>query len=154
MSDDLELSVTRLIDAPVALVWKIATERLAEWWCPRPWMTDIIEQDWRPGGRSAMIMRGPNGEEHPMEGVFLEVTPERRFVFTDALKAGWSPQTAFMVGLFEFADEGGKTRYTASARHWTAEAKAQHEEMGFVGGWTAVAGQLAEIAEAEARVEA
>jgi uncharacterized protein YndB with AHSA1/START domain len=149
MSAEHELSVTRLIDAPVDLVWRIATERLAEWWCPRPWTTEIVEQDWHPGGRSAMIMRGPDGEEHPMEGVFLEVTPGRRFVFTDAFKAGWIPQTAFMVGWFEFADEGGQTRYTAGARHWTAEAKAQHEAMGFVEGWGKVAEQLAALAEAE-----
>jgi uncharacterized protein YndB with AHSA1/START domain len=154
MSADLELSVTRLIDAPVALVWQIATERMAEWWCPRPWTTEIVEQDWRPGGRTAMIMRGPEGEEHVIEGVMLEVTPERRFVSTDAFKVGWVPQTAFMVGFFEFADEGGKTRYTAGARHWTAEAKAQHEGMGFIDGWSKVAEQLAEIAEAEAKADA
>jgi len=144
-----ELAVTRLIDAPVALVWQIATERLAEWWCPKPWTTEIVEQDWRPGGRSAMIMRGPDGEEHAMEGVFLEVTPGKRFVFTDAFKAGWIPQTAFMVGWFEFADEGGKTRYTAGARHWTEDALKQHEAMGFTDGWGKVAEQLAALAEAE-----
>jgi uncharacterized protein YndB with AHSA1/START domain len=50
----LELSVTRLIDAPVDTVWKIATERLEEWWCPKPWTAEIVEQDWRAGGRSAV----------------------------------------------------------------------------------------------------
>ena len=153
MSAENELSVTRLIDAPVDLVWRIATERLTEWWCPKPWTTEIVEQDWRPGGRSAMVMRGPEGEEHPMEGVFLEVTPGKRFVFTDAFKVGWIPQTAFMVGWFEFADEGGKTRYTAGARHWSEEALKQHEAMGFVEGWGKVAEQLAALAEAE-RAEA
>ena len=153
MKAEHELSVTRLIDAPVALVWQIATERLAEWWCPKPWTTEIVEQDWRAGGRSAMIMRGPEGEEHPLEGVFLEVTPRKRFVFTDAFKAGWIPQTAFMVGFFEFADEGGKTRYTAGARHWTEEALKQHEAMGFTDGWGKVAEQLAALVEAE-KVEA
>jgi uncharacterized protein YndB with AHSA1/START domain len=149
MSAEHELSVTRLIDAPVALVWQIATERLAEWWCPKPWTTEIVEQDWRAGGRSAMIMRGPDGEEHPMEGVFLEVTPNKRFVFTDAFKAGWIPQTAFMVGFFEFADEGGRTRYTAGARHWSEEALKQHVAMGFTDGWSKVAEQLAALVEAE-----
>ncbi|MEO6215856.1 MAG: SRPBCC family protein [Sphingomonas sp.] len=149
MKAEHELSVTRLIDAPVELVWKVATERLAEWWCPRPWTAEIVEQDWRPGGRSAMIMRGPEGEEHPIEGVILEVTPGKRFVFTDAFKAEWIPQTAFIVGVFEFADEGGKTRYTASARHWSAEALAQHEVMGFADGWGKAADQLAELAETE-----
>lgn len=98
-----------------------------------------------------MIMRGPEGEEHAMEGVVLEVVPNTRFIFTDAFKVGWVPQTPFMTGIFAFADEGGKTRYTASARHWSAEAKAQHEAMGFIDGWSKVAEQLAGIAEAEAK---
>ena len=133
--ENLELSVTRLIDAPVETVWKIATERMEEWWCPKPWTVEIIEQDWRAGGRSAMVMRGPNGEEMPHEGVFLEVSPGKRFVFTDAFATGWHPKGPFMVGTMEFADEGGKTRYTGSARHWTREAYDQHKAMGFEQGW-------------------
>lgn len=149
--ETLELSVTRLIDSPVATVWKIATERLQEWWCPKPWTVEVVEQDWRAGGRSAMVMRGPNGEETPHEGVFLEVTQGVRFVFTDALTAGWHPHSPFIVGTMEFADEGGKTRYTASARHWTRDAYDRHKAMSFEQGWTAVAEQLAALAEAAAK---
>jgi uncharacterized protein YndB with AHSA1/START domain len=150
-AENLELSVTRLIDAPVETVWKVATERMEEWWCPKPWTVEIIEQDWRAGGRSAVVMRGPNGEEMPHEGVFLEVSPGKRFVFTDALTAGWHPKGPFMVGTMEFADEKGKTRYTGSARHWTREAYDQHKAMGFEQGWAAVAEQLAALAEAETK---
>ena len=150
-NDALELSVTRLIDAPADTVWTIITERMQEWWCPKPWRVEIIEQDWRPGGRSAMVMRGPNGERMPQEGVFLEVSPGKRLVFTDAFKAGWHPQPPFMVGIMELAAEGGKTRYTATARHWTQEACDRHKAMGFDQGWAVVAGQLAALAEAEAK---
>ena len=148
-AEPFDLSVTRLIDAPVETVWTIATERMAEWWCPGPWTVELVEQDWRAGGRSAMVMHGPNGEKMPQEGVFLEVTPCRRFVFTDALGAGWHPRPAFMVGIMDFADENGMTRYTATARHWTGEARDQHKAMGFEQGWAAVAAQLAALAEAE-----
>ncbi len=149
MTDDtLELSVTRLIDAPVETVWKIATERTAEWWCPKPWRAEIIEQDWRSGGRSAMVMHGPNGETMPYEGVLLEVSPGKRFVFTDAFAIGWHPKGPFMVGTMEFADKNGKTRFTGIARHWTREAYDQHVAMGFEQGWAAAAGQLAALAEA------
>lgn len=150
MTDPRELSVTRLIDAPLDTVWRIATTRMQEWWCPRPWRVEIVEQDWRAGGRSAMVMHGPNGERMPQEGVFLEVTPGVRFVFTDAFGAGWHPQGPFMVGTMEFAREGNGTRYTASARHWTDEALERHRTMGFEAGWAAVAEQLAALAEAEA----
>ena len=149
--ENLELSVTRLIEAPVATVWTTATERLAEWWCPKPWIAEMVALEWRPGGRSAMLMHGPKGEEMPYEGVFLEVSPGRRFVFTDAFRTGWHPQGPFMVGTMEFAEEGGKTRYTGSARHWTRDAFDRHKAMGFEEGWTVVAEQLAALAEAATR---
>ena len=147
----LELAIERRIAAPPGIVWKAMTERLAEWWCPKPWRTEIIEQDWRPGGRNAVIMYGPNGEESAVEGIFLEILPERLIVFTDAFKSGWIPQGPFMVGLFELTPDGNGTHYRASARHWSEAAFNQHKEMGFEGGWSAVAGQLAELAEEAAR---
>jgi uncharacterized protein YndB with AHSA1/START domain len=146
-----ELVIERHIDAPPETVFKVWTERLEEWWAPKPWTTRIIEQDLRPGGRSAMVMSGPDGETSPMEGVILEVVPNARIVFTNAFTAGWIPQTPFMVGFFEFTAEGGGTRYRAGARHWDEATLKQHEAMGFRQGWTQVEGQLAELAEAEYR---
>lgn len=151
MSADHELRVERLIDAPPAVVWQVWTERTEEWFCPKPWRVTVHEQDLRSGGKSAMTMHGPDGEGMPMEGVFLEVVPGERIVSTDAFKAGWEPQGPFMVAITEFIAEGGKTRYRATARHWTAEARQQHETMGFHEGWGKVAEQLAELAEAQAR---
>lgn len=143
-----ELAITRHIAAPPERVWQIMTERLTEWWCPKPWTSEIVELDWRAGGRVAITMRGPDGEESPNDGIVLEVTPNRRFAFTDAIKSDWTPQGPFMIGLFEIEAEGDGTRYTARARHWTEEARQQHREMGFEPGWSTVADQLAALAEA------
>ena len=145
-SEGNELSITRVIDAPLDVVWRVFAERPNEWFCPKPWRAEV-DWDLRAGGRSKTVMYGPNGEVNPMEGMILEAVPMRRVVFTDAFKGDWVPQGPFMVGFFEFADEGGKTRYRAGARHWTEEARKQHEEMGFEPGWTAVADQLAALAE-------
>jgi len=145
-----ELEISRYIDAPRAVVWRVWTERTVEWFAPKPWTTRIIAQDMRPGGRSSLVMSGPDGDTPPIEGVFLEVVPEVRIVTTDAYRVGWIPQPPFMTGLWEFADEGSGTRYTARSRHWTVEAKEQHEAMGFEQGWGVVADQLAALAEAEA----
>ncbi len=146
-----ELAIERHIYAPPEIVWQVMTERLAEWWCPKPWRAEVVEQDWRPGGRNAVTMYGPNGEESGGEGVFLEVVPNRRIVFTDAFKAGWIPQEPFMVGFFELSPDGDGTHYRAGARHWSEAAFNQHKDMGFEGGWSTVAAQLAELAEAAAR---
>ncbi|WP_068077251.1 SRPBCC family protein [Novosphingobium lentum] len=149
MSDPkLELSITRHIAAPPATVWQVMTDRMAEWWCPQPWTVEIVEQDRRPGGRSAMVMKGPNGEAMPQEGIFLAYDEGRRFAFTDALDADLNPHGPFMVGIFEIAAEDGGTRYTASARHWTEEALQQHKDMGFEQGWGVVADQLKALCEA------
>jgi len=145
-----ELAVETWIDAPPQKVWEIMTGQLEEWWCPKPWRTEIIEQDWRAGGRSAMVLRGPNaGEEHVLEGIFLDVTPGRRFVSTDAVAAGFVPREPFMIGIWELTSEGSGTRYRAAARHWTDEARKSHEEMGFVDGWQACAAQLKALVEGQ-----
>ena len=142
-----ELSVTRSIAAPPEKVWDMMTNQMAAWWCPKPWRTEIIEQDWRAGGRSAMVMRGPGGEEHVVEMVFLEVSPGRRFATTDAVRVGLMPAEPFIIGIWEIAADGGGTRYTARARHWSEETMQRHRDMGFEDGWSTCADQLAELCE-------
>ncbi|WP_379922021.1 SRPBCC domain-containing protein [Erythrobacter sp. R86502] len=142
-----ELSVSRFIAAPPATVWDAMVNRQPEWWCPRPWSVEIIAQDRFAGGRSAMIMRGPDGEEMPQEGIMLLWDEGRRFASTDAIVGDLEPAGPFMIGIWEVEPEGEGTRYTARARHWSADACRQHEEMGFVQGWEACAAQLAELCE-------
>lgn len=153
MTETRELSVDIYINAAPEKVWDVMTNRITEWWCPKPWTTEIVEQDWRSGGRAAMTMHGPNGEAHPSDGIFLEVVPGVRFVSTDAVMIGpdgrMTPTGPFMIGGWEIAPEGEGTRYTAWARHWTDDAREQHEAMGFVDGWGAVAEQLKALCEAE-----
>ena len=144
-----ELTVTRFIDAPPEKVWDIMANRQEEWWCPAPWRIEMLAQERHAGGRSAMIMRGPDGEEMPQEGIFLEWTEGKRFVTTDAVNCDFEPTGPFMVGFWEIAPEGEGTRYTARARHWSEETMKQHAEMGFEEGWGKCAEQLAALAEAD-----
>jgi uncharacterized protein YndB with AHSA1/START domain len=88
-----ELAITRTIHAPPSKVWEIMTERLAEWWCPKPWRTEIIALEWVSGGVFHTAMYGPEpGQESSAGGMMLEVIPGRKFVFTDAFGDGWIPQ--------------------------------------------------------------
>lgn len=158
MSDSsLELSITRFIDAPPETVYRVYTERTEEWWAPKPWKTRIVAMEMRPGGRFDFEMEGPEGERHPGEGVILEAVPGQRIVATNAFAAGWEPRTSMdsdcdfpSVTIVTFEPEGSGTRYTAKVRHWSEAAVKAHEAMGFEQGWSMVAGQLAELAEAEA----
>lgn len=144
-----ELSITRLIHASPETVYRVWTERTAEWWAPLPYTTPVVDWDLRAGGSARTVMKGPDGVEMDNEGVFLEVVPNRKIVFTDAFKAGWIPQDQFMVAIVTFEPEDGGTRYTARVLHWSEEALKRHEAMGFQQGWSTVAEQLARLAEAE-----
>ncbi|WP_373503235.1 SRPBCC family protein [Aestuariivirga sp.] len=150
MTDEIhELTLTRLIDAPREALWRCWTEPelLKQWFTPRPWTTPVVETDVRPGGSSYFLFRGPEGQEFHNRGVYLEVVPNEKLVFTDAYTKAWEPSAKpFMTGTITFADEGGKTRYTAKVRHWTAEDKANHEQVGFHDGWGKATDQLAAVA--------
>jgi uncharacterized protein YndB with AHSA1/START domain len=146
---DRELVLTRLIAAPREKLYRCWTqpELLKQWFAPLPWTTPHAEMDVRPGGSSLVVMRGPDGTEMPNPGVYLEVVPNEKLVFTDAYTSAWEPsERPFMTVILTFEDEGGKTRYTARARHWTAENREIHEKMGFETGWGICADQLAALA--------
>lgn len=147
---NFELSLERHIAASPEAVWKLMTERQTEWWCPKPWRAEVVEQDWRAGGRCSMVFYGPDGEEMPQDGIFLQVTPGVRFVTTDAVTADMKPSGPFMIGAWEIQPDGDGTLYRAIARHWSEETMEQHKTMGFEDGWGACAAQLEELAESEA----
>jgi uncharacterized protein YndB with AHSA1/START domain len=145
-----ELSITRAINAPRAVVWRCWTEGdlLKTWYCPKPWYVSRADLDVRAGGINFIVMNGPNGEENALPGQYLEVILGRRLVFTDAFDGDWNPAgKPFMVGFVELSDApGGNTNMVWGARHWTEEDQKQHLAMGFEGGWNAAADQLNELA--------
>lgn len=145
-SSDRELVLTRIINAPREKVYDAWTqpELMKQWFTPRPWTTPVVETDVRPGGASLIVMRGPDGNEFPNRGVYLEVVPNERLVFTDAYAKAWEPsEKPFMTVMLTFEDAGdGKTKYTARARHWTVADREAHEKMGFHPGWNKATDQL------------
>lgn len=153
MSDpDLHtLSIERIIGAPRAAVWRCWTESdlQTKWFCPKPWRYAEADLDVRPGGRMNGVMEGPKGERAEMIGCFLETTPERRLVFTDAFSEDFRPRPEpFMTAVVELEDAGAeRRRMVRSARHADAAAKQRHLEMGFEAGWAASAAQLDALAQ-------
>jgi len=143
-----ELVLQRIFDAPPEKVYRAWTEPelLKQWFAPLPWTTPHAELDIRPGGTNLTVMRSPEGVDYPNSGVYLEVIPNERLVFTDAYTQAWIPsQEPFMTVIVTFEDLGEKTRYTARVLHWTVESRKRHEEMGFYQGWGQCANQLAEL---------
>ncbi|MGE7367991.1 SRPBCC family protein [Neorhizobium sp. NPDC001467] len=150
MSARYQLQIVREFDVPVEKLFQVwaTPERYGEWFCPLPWKVTEARLDLRSGGESYILMEGPDGQKIPNTGVYLEVVPNRKIVFTDAYTRAWEPaEKPFMTGIIEFEDlGGGRSRYTASALHWNEEDMERHRDMGFEEGWGTVAGQMADIA--------
>ena len=144
-----ELVLTRIYDAPRERVFQAFTrpELLKQWFAPLPWTISSAELDVRPGGSCMIVMRDPDGNDYPNPGVYLEVVENERLVTTDAYTKAWEPsEKPFMTAILTFEDAGGgKTKYTARARHWTEADREAHEKMGFHEGWGQCADQLAEL---------
>jgi uncharacterized protein YndB with AHSA1/START domain len=148
-TDDRELVLTRLIDVPREKLWRCWTEPklMLQWFTPPPWKTVHAETDVRAGGSTYIVMKGPEGQEMPNRGVYLEVVKNERLVFTDAYTRAWEPSAKpFFTGVLTFENESGKTRYTARALHWTKEDRETHEKMGFHTGWGIATDQLTALA--------
>ncbi|HTK12470.1 MAG TPA: SRPBCC family protein [Xanthobacteraceae bacterium] len=147
-TSDRDLTLTCLIDAPREKVFRAWTDSalLKQWFAPLPYTTPVAEMDVRPGGANFIVMRGPDGQDMPMRGVYLEVVTNERLVFTNAYTKAWEPsEKPFMTVILTFEDEGGKTRYTARVRHWTVADREAHEKMGFHPGWSQCTDQLAAL---------
>lgn len=143
-----DLTLTRIIQAPPEKVFQAWTDPalLRRWFAPAPYTTPSAEMDVRPGGASRIVMRAPDGTEIPCHGVYLEVVPNKRLVFTDAFVNAWEPSgKPFMTVIVTFEDLGGRTKYTAQVRHWSVEDRETHEKMGFHQGWGQCADQLAAL---------
>lgn len=148
--DDRTLVLVRELDASPEALFRCWAEDdlLKQWFVPRPWTIARVERDFRTGGAGTIVMADPEGNEYPNPGVYLEIVPDRKIVFTDAYTEAWRPSAKpFFTAVVEFEPlADGRTRYTATARHWTPEDREAHEKMGFHGGWNTCADQLEALA--------
>lgn len=79
-ASDREIVMTRVLDAPRELVWKVWTEtdHLSQWWGPQGFTTTTYKRDCRAGGVWRYVMHGPDGRDYENNITYLEVVaPER-----------------------------------------------------------------------------
>ena len=144
--DQQDLVISRLLRVQRAKLWKAWTEPklLKEWWCPKPWTTEVRAFDLRPGGAFHTFMQGPDGGTSDNPGCFLEVIPQARIVFSSLLTEAWRPATPWLAftAIISMADEGDGTRYVATVMHPDKATRNRHEELGFFPGWNTGIDQL------------
>jgi uncharacterized protein YndB with AHSA1/START domain len=146
-----DLSISRLIMAPPAAVWRAwaEPEHFDKWWLPHPMKCRSVKHDLRAGGGFETLMREADGEWQPhLEACFLDVVPEQRLIFTTMLSEGWRPFEPWLglTAVITVRPEDGGTRYSARVMHKTPEDAAKHAEMGFEQGWGTVIDQLGALA--------
>lgn len=154
MNPDLDLVIERVIRAPRAAVWAAWTtpELFAQWWIPRPYTCRVDLFAPHPGGGFVTMMSEDGAAFTPhMDAAFLVVDERERLVFTNAVDSTLRPADPMPVpvtGEVTLADHAEGTLYRIVARHGDPQARARHDELGLLHGWTLVTGQLAALTEA------
>ncbi len=144
-----DLTFTRKLAVPRHLIWECWTQpqHIPHFFVPAPHRVTAVDIDLRVGGRfnTTFDVEGNAMDNH---GVYLDVVPDEKLVFTDTYTEGWKPAPEpFMTAILLLSDaSGGGTSYTAIARHRNPDSRKLHEDMGFFDGWGTVATQLEDYA--------
>jgi len=148
-----EFVITRIINAPRALVFEAWTDPkyMAEWWGPHTFTNPVCEMDVWPGGAYRIVMRGPDGVEYPVKGVYREVVEPEWLVMTQDCSehpAEWhdlvNPNrrkeednpAGEMLSTVTFEEHDGKTKLAIRTRFDSAAIRDAMLKMGMTEGWS------------------
>jgi uncharacterized protein YndB with AHSA1/START domain len=140
-----KLTITRIFDAPRAVVWKAWTDpaQFMRWWGPKNFTTPVSNMDFRVGGKYLNCMRSPRGDEFWSTGEYREIVPLKRIVCTDSfadekgnvvpashygMQGDW-PLELLVTVAFEDAD--GKTKMTLTHEGIPSGEMSENTETGW-----------------------
>ena len=105
---DRSISISRLLNAPVALVWEVWTnpEHIKNWWGPNGFTNTISKMEVTPEGVWELVMHGPDGTDYKNKSIFKEVVKHKKLVYEHAS----APK---FTATIEFESRAGKTHM-----HW------------------------------------
>ena len=131
------LTLKRRLNAAPAEVYSAWTDpkKLAQWMGPEGVEVTLAEADVRVGGRYRIVMRGTDGNDHDVSGVYREVVPDEKLVFTWAWKS--TPERESLVTITLKADGSGTLLTLLHEQFADEEARDHHES-----GWTSSLGKL------------
>ncbi|MBS1911339.1 MAG: SRPBCC domain-containing protein [Bacteroidetes bacterium] len=147
-----DLVLTRILDAPRDLVFKVWTDPLhvQNWWGPHGFTNPVCEVDIRPGGALRITMRGPDGVLYPGGGTFHEIIEPERIVFTaTAFEDESGVPKLEVLNTVTFVEEGGRTTLTLTAVVVKSTPEIAEALAGMEAGWSQSLEKFAaEVAEA------
>lgn len=111
---DTEIVMTREFDAPRRMVFDAWTrpELLRRWHGARGWNLVVCEIDLRVGGSWRFVARGPDGTAMGHGGVYREITPPGRLVYTESFDDQWYPGESLVTHVL--AEDDGMTTLTST----------------------------------------
>jgi len=109
---DREIVMTRVFDAPRELVFRALTtpELLKRWFGPHGWTLTECEVDLRVGGAWRFVSKGPGGRTMGMRGVYREIVPTERIVYTESFD-DWAEQGSALITT-TLVERDGRTTLT------------------------------------------
>jgi uncharacterized protein YndB with AHSA1/START domain len=141
------VTLTRVFDAPRDLVWQAWTDpkMMAQWFGPRGFTSSVPQLDVRIGGALRIVMHGPDGNDYPMKGVFREVKPPQRLVFSNIALDNDGNHLLEGETTVILEDDGGKTMLTLKTYAKGLVALAPQMLAGMEAGWTQSIDKLEEL---------
>ncbi|MGH7131715.1 MAG: SRPBCC family protein [Phycisphaerales bacterium] len=121
LPSDLEITMTRIFEAPRAIVFDAWTkpELLRRWWGPPGWTLVTCDADLHIGGSYRYVVRNPSGNEMDLRGTYRELSRPDRIVHTQTIvgcPAQGSDETLVTTVLSE---RDGVTTLTSTLRYAT-----------------------------------
>jgi uncharacterized protein YndB with AHSA1/START domain len=112
LPSDLEIAMTRVFDAPRALVYKAHTdpELIPRWWGQRGNTLIVDKMDVKPGGAWRFVQKASDGSEYAFRGEYREVVPPERLAYTFEFEG---MPGKVLVETIAFTESDGKTTLTS-----------------------------------------
>jgi uncharacterized protein YndB with AHSA1/START domain len=134
---DRQLTVSRIIDAPLEMVWKAWTdpEQLKQWWGPKGFTNPVCQWEPEPGKKILIHMQGPDGITYPMDGEFLSIRKPEELVFKSGALDKNGKRLFEVLNTINFAKKGDRTELTMHAVVTHAGPEAEPYLSGMDAGW-------------------
>jgi uncharacterized protein YndB with AHSA1/START domain len=146
LPNERRVVITRIFDVPRALVWQAWTDpkHMARWFGPKIFTIPVCELDVRVGGALRIVMRGPDGTDYPLKGIFREVVKPERLAFSNIAIDSDGNHLLEGITTVTFEEQGGKTRMVLDTRAVGLVPTAPQMLAGMEAGWSQSFDKLAE----------
>jgi uncharacterized protein YndB with AHSA1/START domain len=149
LPSDREIAMTRVFNAPRELVFEAFTkpEHVSNWWGPRNSTKVHFEAEVRPGGSYRYVILSGDGDEVPFTGVYQEVTPPDRLVYTEMYDVAPFNSGDPALNTVTFTEEAGRTLVSITTVYPTKEVRDFVLTTGMEGGAAESYDRLADLLE-------